>query len=76
MASCNIIYGSQMLVIGGIPENFQELACDATEIKGQHGILLGEGGNVAWQNLKPSVESYLVPDILTSVIGGGCVKSL
>lgn len=71
MASCNIIYGSQMLVIGGVPDNFQELACDATEIKGQHGLLLGGEDDVAWQKSNSSVESYLVPGILTSVIGGG-----
>lgn len=72
MSSCNIIYDSQMLIIGGIPGNFQELACDSPDIKGQHGLLLG--GDVAWRNLNQSIESYMVPDVLTSVIGGGYVS--
>lgn len=74
MASCDIIHDSQMLVIGGIPEEFQELTCDTSEVKGQHGLLLGQGDNVEWRTLRPSVESYLVPGIITSVVGGGYVS--
>lgn len=74
MASCNILFDSQMLVMGGIPEEFQELTCDTPEVKGQHGLLLGQGNNVEWRTLMSSVESYLVPGVLTSMVGGGYVS--
>lgn len=75
MVSCNIVFDSQMLIVGGIPENFVDsLNCDSREIKGQHGLLLGQGENATWQTLMPNVESYLVPGIITSVVGGGYVR--
>lgn len=73
MASCNILFDSQMLIIGGVPGKLEGLNCDNPDAKGQHGYLLNQGDYTAWKTLMPSVTSYLVPEAITSIVGGGHV---
>lgn len=72
MTSCNVLYNTQMLVIGGIAENNSSLPCDEPGIAGQHALQLDLAGlSTPWLAPLPTKTAYQVPPAITAVIGGG-----
>jgi hypothetical protein len=71
--TCNVINGAQMLIIGGtFPQSDQ---CDAPNVWGTHSLDLGKqnpGGN-KWYPYRNNLTSYVVPDEITSIVGGNPV---
>ncbi|TKA45690.1 hypothetical protein B0A49_12057, partial [Cryomyces minteri] len=69
--SCNIIDGSQMLIIGGSFAADQD--CDAPTVWGTHNLNLGESGplKAMWETFWPNITKYLVPPEIVAQVGGG-----
>ncbi|ORX92787.1 hypothetical protein BCR34DRAFT_647580 [Clohesyomyces aquaticus] len=68
--TCNIINGTQMLVMGGTFPN--SAACDVPAEYGQHNADLGQVNDdrVLWRVFNQDNPPYRVPGALTKVIGG------
>lgn len=59
MTSCNVLYNTQMLVIGGIAENNSSLPCDEPGIAGQHALQLDLAGlSTPWLAPLPTKKAY------------------
>lgn len=73
--SANVINKDQMLVIGGWFPDPTHGDCDASDVQGQHNMVLGFNGaeNKLWDLYNQSLSSYVVPAVVTSAIGGGYV---
>ena len=72
MTSCNVLYDSQMLVVGGIAEHNSSLPCDEPAIANQHALQLDLAGETTpWLAPLPTKAAYQVPPAITAVIGGG-----
>jgi hypothetical protein len=72
MNSCNVLYDSQMLVIGGVSENNDSLPCDSYAIGNQHVLQLDlVGETTPWLAPLPTKTAYHVPPAITAIIGGG-----
>jgi hypothetical protein len=72
MTSCDVLYDSQLLVIGGIAEHNSSLACDSANIANQHMLQLDLAGETTpWLAPLPTKTAYQVPPAITAVIGGG-----
>ncbi|KAF1996201.1 hypothetical protein P154DRAFT_609276, partial [Amniculicola lignicola CBS 123094] len=69
--SCDVIKGSQMIIMGGHFTNFTD--CDVPTIYAQHGLDLGkqnaEGSK--WAQFNPNLTTYQVPNEIHETIGGG-----
>ncbi|KAF1347039.1 hypothetical protein BDV97DRAFT_371569 [Delphinella strobiligena] len=70
--SCNVIDGSQMIIMGGTFPNSSNIQCDAKQIYGQHNLNLGQQDpqDAEWFVFLPNVTSYQVPATINSVISG------
>lgn len=69
--TCNVIDGSQMIITGGeFP--LDQTSCDAPTQFGAHGLDMGEQNpdRSPWFLYRPNITSYVVPDVITNVIGG------
>jgi hypothetical protein len=68
--TCDIINGTQMIVMGGtFPMTDM---CDSPDTQGQHNVDMGtivEPGRL-WQRFNQNNPPYRVPDVLVKVIGG------
>jgi hypothetical protein len=72
MTSCDVIYDSQMLVMGGIAEHNSSLPCDQPAIANQHMLQLDLAGETTpWLAPLPTKTAYQVPPAVTAAIGGG-----
>ena len=73
--SCNVISGSQMLIIGGTFETSD--ACDAPSVWGTHNLNLGKDDptNSLWASFNPNLTFYKVPPELVAKIGGKYVDA-
>lgn len=69
--SCNVISGAQMLIIGGTFPLSD--TCDAPVQWGTHNLDLGlqNAAKAPWQLFSPNLTSYVVPDPIINVVGGG-----
>ncbi|KAI0128660.1 hypothetical protein BJ170DRAFT_340465 [Xylariales sp. AK1849] len=69
--SCNVIDGSQMIIIGGTFP-LDDTTCDAPEQYGSHGLDLGEQNpdGSPWYLYRRNITSYIVPTLISSIIGG------
>ncbi|PSN61858.1 hypothetical protein BS50DRAFT_625213 [Corynespora cassiicola Philippines] len=68
--TCNIINGTQMMVIGGYFPNTS--VCDVPDVYGQHNVDLGmiEESGVLWEKFNHSNPPYRVPPRVVEVVGG------
>lgn len=73
--SCNVIDGSQMIIMGGSFPNKTD--CDAKDVWGQHNLNLGKDNvdKAPWYQFLPNLTSYRVPSEVTAAIGGGFVTA-
>jgi hypothetical protein len=72
MTSCDVLYDSQLLVIGGIAERNSSLSCDVPNLGNQHMLQLDLAGETTpWLPPLPTKTTYQVPPAITAVIGGG-----
>jgi hypothetical protein len=72
MTSCDVLYDSQLLVIGGIAEHNSNLSCDSANLANQHMLQLDLAGETTpWLPPMPTKTAYQVPPAITAVIGGG-----
>ncbi|KAI9642983.1 hypothetical protein NHQ30_008717 [Ciborinia camelliae] len=70
MLSCNVVDGTQMLIVGGsFPKD--QSTCDYAPAWGTHNLVLNEpvNGN-PWNTYQTNVTSYGVPSAIISVVGG------
>lgn len=68
--TCNVIGGSQMLIIGG---TFPlDDTCDSPNVWGTHNLNLGENGpnRATWDKFYPNITTYDVPDAVVAKVGG------
>jgi hypothetical protein len=68
--TCNVVSGTQMLVIGGTFPASE--ACDAPEVWGTHNLNLGkiDPDQAMWSDFYPNLTEYKVPPEIVAVIGG------
>ncbi|ETS85723.1 hypothetical protein PFICI_03748 [Pestalotiopsis fici W106-1] len=69
--TCNVIDGAQMIITGGeFP--LDNTSCDAPTQFGAHGLDMGEqnADRSPWFLYRPNITSYVVPDVISNVIGG------
>lgn len=69
--TCNVISGSQMIIMGGQFPNTTD--CDVPTIYGQHGLDLGKANKKGskWAEFDPKLTTYQVPEEIAQTIGGG-----
>jgi hypothetical protein len=68
--TCNVVSGSQMLVIGGTFPLSQD--CDVPEVWGTHNLNLGKDNpdGAKWYQYLPNITEYKVPSEIIAVVGG------
>ncbi|KAE8387033.1 hypothetical protein BDV23DRAFT_186706 [Aspergillus alliaceus] len=69
-ASCTVVDGAQMIVMGGTYTN--STTCDVPKIYGLHNMYLGKQNpeHAMWARFRPNLTSYQVPSEIISVVGG------
>ena len=72
-SSCNVIFDSQMIVMGGYYTNKSTIECDVPGVSRQHDLLLGQE-NVEvdnwWHAVRNDTKRHRVPDQIVALIGG------
>ncbi|ORY17168.1 hypothetical protein BCR34DRAFT_62488 [Clohesyomyces aquaticus] len=69
--SCNVVRGSQMIVMGGTFPN-DTIHCDVPIVQGQHNLNLGkqDPDGAKWYQYLANVTEYQVPDEIIGKVGG------
>ncbi|KAI0013699.1 hypothetical protein F4779DRAFT_613432 [Xylariaceae sp. FL0662B] len=70
--SCNVVSGAQMIIIGGTFP-LDDTTCDVPDQWGSHNLNLGKqnADGALWYLFDPGLKSYIVPEEITAVVGGG-----
>ncbi|KAF2468798.1 uncharacterized protein BDR25DRAFT_264696 [Lindgomyces ingoldianus] len=69
--TCNVVRGSQMIVMGGTFPNDTTL-CDVPTVQGQHNLNLGKENSLSakWYQYLDNVTDYKVPEEIVAKVGG------